>query len=191
MSASPTDVTRLLAASRDGDAQALDRLYPLVYDELRRIARRERRRGASETLNTTGLVHEAYLKLAGSSSADWNDRAHFYALAATVMRQITVNHARDRSAQKRGGGEHPVTLEPGLALALADTRSDAILALEDALTELAAEHDRAARIVELRFFVGLTIDETADVLSVSSATARRDWTTARAWLYERIRDRLN
>ncbi len=180
-----SDVTVLLARARDGDAAALDALLPLVYDELRALAHRQRRRqGAAETLNTTALVHEAYERLLGSG-AEWDDRAHFFRYAARAMRHILVDHARAQAAQKRGGDRLRVPLQEG-ALA-AEVRADEVLALDEALARLGQTDARQGEIVELRYFVGLTIAETADVLDLSPATIKREWTVARAWLQREMR----
>ncbi|WP_095512191.1 sigma-70 family RNA polymerase sigma factor [Rubrivirga marina] len=183
------DVTQLLALARDGDQRALDRVLPLVYEEVRRLARSQRyRNGASETLNTTALVHEAYEKLA-LHDGDYVDRQHFFRVAARAIRQVLIDAARARKAEKRGGGTPDVSLD-GVAVA-SPARDDEALALDEALDRLAALDDRQAQIVELRYFVGLTVPETADVLDLSPATVKRDWAAARAWLYremQRTRD---
>lgn len=182
------DITVLLEEARDGSSSALDRLLPLVYDELHGLAHRQRRRqAAAETLNTTALVHEAYEKLARqhdrppAEGLHWNDRVHFFRVAAKAMRQILVDHVRARKAQKRGGDAVPITLD-AVPLA-AESRTDELLALDEALTRMAVLDPRQAEVVELRYFVGLTIEETADVLDLSSATVKREWTAARAWLH--------
>lgn len=190
------DVTQLLSAAGRGDAGALDAIYPLVYDELRRLAHSARSQSPHRTLNTTALVHEAYLKLAGSEAA-WTDRKHFYALAAKVMRQVVLNYARSQRAEKRGGAAQRLDLQDVLAhdLAtqafsgspLAPERADALVALDEALEEIARQHQRLASVIELRFYGGFTIPETAALLDVSPATARRDWTLGRAWLYQRVK----
>jgi len=174
------DITRQIDAARAGDTAALDALFPIVYDELRRLARaalaRER---ADHTLQPTALVHEAYLRLVAQHSADWAGRAYFFSLAASLMRRILVNHARDRTALKRGGGAAAVTLSE--AERVADGELD-VLGLHEALERLAALDPRQARVVELKFFGGLEIDEIAGVVGVSPATVRRDWSLARLWL---------
>ncbi len=190
----PTLVTRLLRDARAGDGAALDRALPLVYDELRRIAARLRRGSdGAETLNTTALVHEAYVKLAGVGAATGNfrDRAHFLAVAATAMRHILIDHARARAAAKRGGGARPVDLaelEAVLAgdTGFTDTKADALVALDAALDRLAERSERQMRIVECRFFAGMSIPETAEALRLSPATVKRGWTMAQSWLYREL-----
>lgn len=182
---SPPDVTGLLRAWSQGDRGAADLLIPLVYDELRRQAARCLRRERHEhTLRPTALVHEAYLRLAGQRDTDWQSRRQFFAIAARQMRRVLVDHARARGARKRAGGWRRVTLEEGAA-AVPPQDLD-ILALDDALRELATVDPERARMVELRFFGGLTLDETAEALSVSEATVTRDWRVARAWLHRRL-----
>jgi len=173
-------VTEILARVREGRA-SVDELLPLVYDELRRLARRQvARRGATPTLQPTALVHEAYLKLVGSEGAAWENRAHFFAVAALAMRQVLANHARDRAAEKRGGERERVTLDEGL---LAGPGADMDLAaLDQALQRLEALDDRQAHIVTLRYFSGMTVEEVAHVLSISTKTVQREWRAARAWL---------
>jgi len=185
--ASEPDITRLLADLRAGEPDAFDRLFPLVYQELRarahRLLVRER---SGETLNTTALVHEAYVRLADSADLSVNDRGHFFALASRAMRHILVDYARRLRAQKRGGGQSPLTLDAG-RVAVND-RAHELIALNEALDQLTALDERLARNVELRFFGGLSIDETAEVLAVSPRTVRRDWRKARAILYEMLRE---
>ncbi len=162
-------------------AAELDRLVPIVYDELRRIAHRQLRGERTDhTLDTTGLVHEAYLKLSRLDRIEWRDRSHFLAVAAGAMRRILVDYAVARRTGKRGGGRERVPLDD--ILILADERAEELLALDEALQRLAAESERAARIVEWRYFAGMSIEETADVLGISPATVKREWVTARAWL---------
>lgn len=182
-------VTRLLAQVRAGDRDAFDEVFPLVYGEMRGLARAQRRSWeGDETLDTTALVHEAYLKLVDQSSPDWKDRAHFLAVAARAMRHILIDYARRRQAVRRGGGRRRLSLHE-LESALsdpknpADARDEALLALEDSLEHLESENDRQSRIVECRFFGGMTIPETAEALGVSHATVERGWAAARAWLY--------
>ena len=179
------EVTRLLAELRQGDGEALDRLVPIVHDELRVIAARLlRRESPGHTLQPTDLVHEAYLRLAGGPSADPESRAHFLAIAARAMRQLLVDHARRRNAAKRGGGVVPVRItseQVGVDLSF-----DELLALDDALEHLAAFDPRLRQVVECRFFGGLTEQETADALGVTTRTIQRDWVKARAWLYKEL-----
>ena len=178
-------VARLLHELEGGDRAAADRLFALVYDELRLLARRQRRRWHGDyTLDTTALVHEAYLKLVDQSRAQWRDRNHFFAVAATAMRQIVVDHARRRSSGKRGGGAMLAALDE--MHPRVETRLDQILALDQALTRLGEMDDRLARMVELRFFAGLSIEETAGVLRIDPRTVNRDWRTARALLYQAL-----
>lgn len=180
----PSEVTRLLAAINDGEDDARARLVPLVYDELRILAesymRRER---PGHTLQPTALVNEAWMKLADQQRVEWKGRAHFFGIAAQAMRRILVDHHRRRSAARRGSGKHVTLVEDA-----ADTFSDPLdfIALDGALDELAEMDPRAARIVELRFFGGLSVEETAEVMDVSTPTVKRDWRTAKAWLYQRL-----
>lgn len=190
--ASPHQVTRLLASYRDGDRQALDRLIPLVYNELQALARRQRRhRNPGYTINTTALVHEAFFKLAGVDHPDWQNRLHFFRVAAQAMRQVLVDYARSRKAAKRGGDSPHQSLEAlsewGDGLPLTDERAEEVLALDEALTRLAAFDARQSQIVELRYFTGLTIEEAAEALALSPATVKREWAAARAWLYREMR----
>lgn len=174
------DVTRLLADWASGNAEALDRLMPFVYQELRRIADRalgHERQG--HTLQATALVHEAYLRLVGQHSPHFQNRAHFFAIASQMVRRILVDHARRRASIKRGAGEVTVLLDPDVA---ADAPSVDALALDEVLTRLTDLDPQQARIVELRFFGGLTVEETAEVLGISPRTVKRDWSMARAWL---------
>jgi len=185
------DITELLAAWRMGDGDALDRLLPIVYAELKRIARRQRggRRGG-DTLTTTALVHETWLRLANRSGADWVDRAHFFAVAARAMRYLLIDHARRHQAAKRGGGWQRLKLDVDLDIvpegAVADERAETLLALDEALTRLAALDERACRVVECRFFGGLTDRETAEALGVTERTVQRDWTKAKGWLRQAL-----
>ena len=179
-------VTRLLLEWRNGDQGALDRLMPLVYDELRRVARqRLRHERPGHTLQSTALVNEAYLKLVDLHRLQWQDRAHFFAVAAQLIRRILVDHARRHAAAKRGGGVPAVTLEVLLEPAVEQDFN--VVALDDTLSRLAALDARQARLVELRFFGGLNVEETAEVLGVSSATVKREWQTAKAWLHRELR----
>ncbi len=184
MSTPAQEVTRLLAAWSEGDASALDALTPLVYDELRRIAARYLRRERSDlTLQGTELVHEAYLKLV-NQRVHWQNRAHFYAIAAQAIRRILVDHARNRHAGKRGAGAVKLSIDD--ALATPQKRELDLLRLDDALHDLAKMDPQQARVVELRYFTGLSIEETAAAMGVSPATVKRDWTTAKAWLYRAL-----
>lgn len=172
--------------SDEGD-ELFDRLVPLVYEELRGLARRElakHRRG--RTLDTTGLVHEAYLRLVDHDRVPRKGRAYFFAAAARAMRQVLVDSARARQRQKRGGGQRPVTLDEAF-VGTVDDLVDDVLALEDALERLAADFPRQARVVECRYYGGLSVEETAEALDVSDRTVKRDWALARAWLYDAIR----
>ena len=182
---SKAEVTQLLIAYGEGDAQALDKLLPAVYSELHRIAMRQmRHERADHTLNATALVHEAYLKLADQNQISWQNRAHFFAISARVMRQVLISYARKHNAEKRGGGT-PDTLLEGKEIALND-RADELIALDEALTRLSAFDERLAQVVEYRFFGGLTIEETASVMEISTMTVKRDWTKAKAWLYREL-----
>jgi RNA polymerase sigma-70 factor, ECF subfamily len=175
-------VTDLLQAWASGDQAALDELLPLVYEELRRQARRYMRaQPAGHTLQTTALVHEAYLRLVGQSAVEWNGRAHFFGVASKAMRSVLVDHARARGAAKRGGSVRAITLDDAGGVPGPQASVD-VLALDEALGRLTELDPRKSRLVELRYFGGLGIEEAAAVLGVSPATVKRDWTTARAWL---------
>lgn len=187
MAPSP-DVTLLLARAREGDADALDRLIPIVYDELHTLARRQRqRRSSGETINTTALVHEAYVRLSRDGKT-FADRQHFFRVAARAMRGVLVDHARTQSRQKRGGDAPVLSLDA--AQVAAPEAGPQLLALDEALTHLAAVGERLAEVVELRYFVGLTIPETADVLGLSERTVKREWSAARAWLHHALSEDL-
>ena len=178
-------VSQLLAEWCAGDEESLRRLLPLVYNELRRLAHYHlRKERPDHTLQTTALVHEAYLCLMKQEPVDFENRAHFFAICAQLMRQILVQYARRRNAAKRGGGQYKLTLDG--AVVLPDSRSLDLVALDDALHELARLDPQQSRIVELRFFGGLTIEETSHVLGISPATVKRHWTTARIWLHDEI-----
>lgn len=181
----PQDVTQLLVDWRNGDASALNQLLPLVYDELHRLAKRymahERQ---NHTLQATALVNEAYLRLAGQAPNEWQNRAHFFGVAAQVMRHLLVDHARARQYAKRGGGAQQITLDE--AVAVMPEASVEVIALNDALDRLAHLDERKARIVELRYFGGLSADETAEVLGLSEITIKREWLKAKAWLYQEM-----
>lgn len=179
-------VTALLLSWRQGDKAALDRLIPLVYDELRRVARaRLKDERANHVLQTTALVHETYVRLIDLDRMTIQNRAHFFALAARLMRQVLVDYARRAQADKRGGGVTIVALDDAGPVAAKMSDVD-VLALDEALDQLAAVDERLCRVVELKFFAGLNIDETAEALEVSAATVERDWSFARAWLYQRL-----
>lgn len=179
------DVTELLLSWRQGDARALDRLVPLVYDELRRVARRHlQHEQTGHVLQATALVHEVYLRLVDVDRLTLKNRAHFFAVAAKLMRQILVDHARRQRAQKRGGSATMVSLE-GVSPAAQPPSVD-VLALDEALEALSAIDARQASVVELRFFAGLDIDEAAHALEISTATVEREWVMAKAWLYRRL-----
>ena len=177
-------ITELLLQWRQGDANALDRLMPLVYEELRRVAERcMKREGPGHTLQTTALAHEAYLRLAQGASVDWENRAHFFGIAARLIRQILVDHARARAAGKRNGGLR-VAFDDALDLAAPGDID--LLGLDDALSGLSRMDEQQGRIVELRFFGGLSVEECAAVTGISPRTVKREWATARAWLYREL-----
>jgi RNA polymerase sigma factor (TIGR02999 family) len=180
------DVTVVLEQMRKGDKGAADKLLPLVYDEFRALARhylaQER---ANHTLQPTALVHEAYMKLVDQTRVDWQGRSHFFAVAAQAMRRILVDHARSRQRDKRGGGRARVVLDE--AVALSPQKDEDVLALDEALERLAAVDPRQAKVVELRFFGGLSVEEVAEALGVSKRTVEGDWTFARAWLSRELR----
>jgi RNA polymerase sigma factor (TIGR02999 family) len=179
--ASDGEITALLTALEHGDSSAMERLLPLVYSELRERAHGQRmRRGSSDTLSTTALVHEAYLKLTGGAQRSYNDRAHFFAVASRAMRHILVDDARRNMARKRKG-ERASSVD--LDLVASPERAEELVALDGALAELEQVDDRLARTVELRFFGGLSVEETADLLGISPRTVKRDWRKARAFLY--------
>lgn len=182
---SPPDVTGLLLEWRQGDRAAFDKLMPLVYDEMRRIAHRymqQERDG--HTLQTTALINEAYVRLVGQQKMEWRNRAHFFAVTAQVMRHVLIDHARRLHYAKRGGAARRVTLEE--AEAMTQERAAELVALDEALNDLARLDPRKSRVVELRYFGGLSIEETADVLEISEMTVRRDWRAAKAWLYRAL-----
>lgn len=181
----PQQVTQLLIAWGNGDKAALEQLLPLVYEELHRLARQYMRRERNRnTLQTSALVNEAYMRLVDQKDVQWQNRAHFFAIAAQLMRRILVDHARKRNYQKRGGDARRVTLDE--TLIVSDERAAEVVALDDALTSLADLDERKSKIVELRFFAGLSIEETAEILAVSPGTVMRDWTLAKAWLRRAI-----
>ena len=185
MGISPGEVTNLLIELKNGNRDAESRLMPLVYGELRRLAglymRGER---PGHTLQATALVHEAYLRLVGHEDVDWQNRAHFFGVAANLMRRILVDHARAKQAKKRGGGDQKVSLDQ--AVLVRPEAPEQFLALDEALERLAKRDPRQARIVELRYFGGLSEEEAAEVLEVSVRTVKRDWSVARAWLYQQL-----
>jgi RNA polymerase sigma factor (TIGR02999 family) len=191
------EVTRLLDALQHGDRAALDRLVPLVYEELRALAHGQRQRWQGDhTLDTTALIHEAYLKLVDQSRVSWESRAHFLATAAKAMRHILINYARDRRAQKRGGDQPKLSLEElsegmeGTAV-LSDDRAELLIALDAALTKLEHVNERQSRIVECRFFGGLTIEETAAALGISTASVSRGWALAQVRLFQDVQRELD
>jgi RNA polymerase sigma factor (TIGR02999 family) len=177
------DVTGLLQRASDGDPVAFDAVFPVVYEQLRGMAHRQLRlENVGHTLGTTALVHEAYLRLVDQRQSRFKDRAHFFAIAATAMRRILVDHARRHGALKRGAGARRVPLE-SVDLLTTDDRADLLVSLDAALVRLAGLDSRQAKVVEYRFFGGLTEDETAEALGVSARTVKRDWAKARSWLY--------
>lgn len=185
MTETPANVTELLVGWGKGDKEALDKLVPVVYDELRRQAARYlRHERVGHTLQTTALIHEAYLRLVDQKNVHWQNRAHFFGIAAQLMRRILVDHARAKTRVKRGGSDIRVSLT-GVVLKAQDQDLD-IVALDEALDRLAAIDEQQSKIVELRFFSGLTVEETAEVLSISPATVKRDWSMAKAWLHREI-----
>jgi RNA polymerase sigma-70 factor (ECF subfamily) len=185
MSAPELDVSVLLRAWSDGDQYALDKLTPIVYDELRRLARRYMSGERSDhILQTTALVNEAYLRLVDTKRMQWRNRAHFFAVSAKLMRRILIDYAR-RKNLKRGAGTERVSLDDGAVISTG--RAPDLVALDDALNALAQVDERKSQIVELRFFGGLSVDETAEVLKISPITVMRDWSTARTWLYREMK----
>jgi RNA polymerase sigma factor (TIGR02999 family) len=181
------DVTQLLAKWSGGDQAALDELLPLVYGELRRLAsaylRRER---SNHTLQSTALVHEAFMRLVNQQDVQWKNRAHFFAIAAQMIRRILVDYARSQHAEKRGSGAVKLALDEAMAVPQASGTDVDLLGLNDALNRLAELDERQGRIVELRFFAGLSIEETAEVMNLSPASIKREWQTARAWLFREM-----
>ena len=186
--APPTEVTELLRRWSSGELAAKEALVPLVYDELRRLARYYLASQRSDhTLQSTAIVHEAYLRLVGHDHVQWENRSHFFGVAAQLMRRILVDHARKRNAAKRGGAHVTVLIDE--AIGLSSQRELDLVALDNALKALADFDERQSRIVELRFFGGLSIQDTSTVLGISPATVKREWSTARAWLYAEISGR--
>jgi RNA polymerase sigma-70 factor, ECF subfamily len=185
MSADSTEINLLLDQYRDGNPEVFEKLMALVYDDLRKLASWQlQSERPDHTLQPTALVHEVYLKLAGQNPVDWQNKAHFFALAAQVMRHILVDYARHRQREKRGGGQTKIGLDD--ARTFSGTSDPELIALDDALQTLAVKDPRKCRIVELRYFGGLSIEETADILNVSATTVRREWTMAKAWLRREI-----
>ncbi len=181
------EITRLLQDIGGKNSRAVDELLPLVYDNLRRLAGKHLQgERPDHTLNATALVHEAYIKLVDQERVTWQNRAHFFAIAAQAMRRILINYARDRMAEKRGGNTPPITLNEEFMSG--EMRSAQLIDLDDALAELARKNSRQAKIVEYRFFGGLTEDEIAEVMDFSIATVKRDWRFARAWLARELRE---
>lgn len=179
------DITRILRAWSGGNREAVDDLMPLVYDELHKVAAQYlRKQRPDHTLQPTALVNEAYLKLVDISNVSWEDRAHFFAVASQTMRHVLVDHARGRNREKRGGGAQKVSLDE--AMAFVDNNEVDVLMLDDAMRALAEIDEQQSRIVELRFFGGLTVEETALVLRISPATVKREWRIAKAWLHKRM-----
>ena len=188
----PSDVTKLLKAWRAGDETALERMTPLIYNHLRRLGRQYvRKERMDNRADATSLVHEAYLRLVDARTVDWRDRAHFFAVSSTIMRRILVDAARARATAKRGGDLQKVEESPGLNLdslpAVGTDRADEMCALNDALDALAKREPRRAQVIELRYFGGLSVEETAEALNVSPQTVLRDWKLARAWLAVELR----
>jgi RNA polymerase sigma factor (TIGR02999 family) len=181
----PSEITNLLVRSGQGDKAALDQLLPLVYQELRRLAHHQlQQERAHHSLQTTALVHEAYLRLAGQQAVDWENRYHFFALAAQMMRRVLVDYARARQSEKRGGGAVQVSLSQ--AEGKAKDRAAEVIALDDALSALAKLDPRQSQVIELRYFGGLSVEETARALQVSTGTVLRDWRMACAWLHREL-----
>lgn len=181
------NITQILQAWSDGNQSALDELLPLIYDELhRQAARYLKKERTDHTLQPTALVHEAYLKLIGQENVRWQNRSHFFAIAANAMRRILVDYARTRNREKRGGALENLPLDDALHISAKDKTID-LVALDEALNELEKFDERQAKIVELKYFSGLTNEETAEVLGVSNVTVRRDWNLAKAWLYQQIK----
>ena len=180
-------VTHLLRAWGGGDAAAIDELVPLVEAELRRLARRYMARERRDhTLQTTALVHEAFMRLADAQQVDWQDRAHFLGIAARLMRRVLVDHARERGVQKRGGGAIKVPFDEGMVVTA--PRDLDLLALDRALEALALVDERKCRVIDMRFFAGMTVEETAEALHVSTDTVKRDWRIAKLWLLREIKE---
>jgi RNA polymerase sigma factor (TIGR02999 family) len=185
MVSAPKEVTQLLIDWSNGDQAALDKLMPLVYDELRRMAKRYMaRQSPGHTLQTTALINDAFIKLVGQQEKHWQSRAHFFGVAAQAMRSILVDYARSRQSEKRGGGAQQVSLDE--ALTVSEERASELVALDEALKELARVDPRKCHVVELRYFGGLSVEETAEVLKVSAVTVMRDWSMAKSWLHREL-----
>ena len=185
---SSKDVTQLLINISDGNQDAYNKLFPLVYDELREIADIQLNKEYGEhTLSRTELVHETYMKLVDQTKISFNDRQHFYAIAARSIRQILVDYARKKKAEKRGGDQHDLTFEEGQLDIAENTRQ--IVEMDNLLNDLMELDERLGKIVELRFFVGLSIEDTAELLGISTSTANRDWKKAKGWLYQQYRNK--
>ena len=185
MADKPGDVTQLLRHLNSGNSQVANELAPLIYNELRRLAAAcMRREQPGHTLQATALVHEAYLRLMGQRNVQWNDRAHFFAVAATLMRRVLLDYARKRHAAKRGDAPRKATLDEGLLVT--EEHLEDVLALDECLLRLAAIDPQQAHLVELRFFAGLNVEETAAVMGISTATVKREWSSAKAWLNREI-----
>ena len=180
------EITQLLRAVSTGDDDAISRLFEIVYEELRARARAQLAGSAPQTLGATALVHETYLKLTAGDTPEWNDRAHFYGVAATAMRHIAIDHARARQAKRRGGSAGKVNID--IAQIPVDDAAESLLALDAALDALAKRSDRLAKLVELRFFAGLSVEDSATALAMSPRTVKRDWRTARAFIHAQISD---
>ncbi len=185
MNAASNQITLLLIDWSKGNEIALEQLFPLVYEELRQIARRfMRRQNSGHTFQTTELIHEAYMRIAKQGEHNWQNRAHFFGVAAQAMRHILVDYARSKNSQKRGGLAEKITLEENLVVSA--HRSEEIVALDDALKQLAILDERKSRVVEMKFFGGLTIEEIAEVLKISPETVKRDWRFSRTWLLREL-----
>lgn len=185
MNERPGDITMLIRASATGRPEDTDRLMSAIYDDLKRLAASQLKQERPEhTLHPTALVHEAYIRLVNQRTAEWNDRLHFFSIAARIIRRILIDHARERQALKRGGGRRAIAIEPDEVAS--PERDFDLVALDEALEELATLSERQARIVELRFFGGLTIPEIAEALSIGSRSVDREWQAARAWLFHRL-----
>ncbi|MHC4560491.1 MAG: sigma-70 family RNA polymerase sigma factor [Planctomycetota bacterium] len=184
-----SEVTRILAAIEQGDVQAVDELFPLVYQELRQLAaQRFRKELPGQTLQATALVHEAYLRLVGAEEQNWSGRGHFFAAAAEAMRRILIENARRKQRLRHGGGHKRIPLDDAVMAKDNDTSADELIAMDVALEKLAKEDPVKAELVKLRYFAGLTVEQAAEILEISRATAVRYWTYARAWLFDEIKE---